>query len=209
MLVPESWKDIFEPDLWHEMEELGERKIIKPHEKVVEAGKYVRISFIVISGTLKVSRLDDTGRELLLYYLHKDESCAMTFTCCMQTFPSEVNVTAEEETEYAALPIAQMDSWMMKYSSWKSFVMNTIRGRFNELLLSIDQIVFQKLDERLVNYLKTKSKVLGSNIINISHEQIAADLASSREVISRLLKKLENDNKVKLSRKQIQLLNGF
>lgn len=209
MFVPEHWKAIFEPALIKEIEITGEMKSVLPGENVIEAGSYVRIIFIVINGILRVTREDNSGRELLLYYVHGNESCAMTFTCCMQTFPSEVSVTAEEETSYIAIPIAFMDKWMMKFPSWKSYVMNTIKSRFTELLQTIDQIVFQKLDERLINYLKSKSETIDSPVLNISHEQIANDLASSREVISRLLKKLENDKKVVLSRRQIRLLGDL
>jgi CRP/FNR family transcriptional regulator len=134
------------------------------------------------------------------------ESCAMTFTCCMQQYPSEIRAIAEEDTEIMAIPVGLMDEWLVKYPTWKSFVMKTIRGRFNELLKTIDQIAFQKLDERLVHYLKEKSKANGSALINSSHEQIAGDLATSREVVSRLLKKLENDKKLLLYRNQIKLL---
>mgnify|MGYP001549167261 CR=1 FL=1 len=102
-----------------------------------------------------------------------------------------------------------MDEWLMKYPTWKSFVMRTIRNRFNELLHNIDQLAFQQLDERLVHYLKEKSKATGSTFINLSHEQIANEMASSREVISRLLKKLENDKKVLLYRNQIKLLKDL
>jgi CRP/FNR family transcriptional regulator len=124
----------------------------------------------------------------------------------MQQYPSEIKAAAEGEVELLAVPISVMDEWMSKYSTWKSFVMKTIRSRFNELLRTIDQIAFQKLDERLIYYLKEKSKSTGSALLNLSHEQIANDLASSREVISRLLKKLENDKKLLLYRNQIKLL---
>jgi CRP/FNR family transcriptional regulator len=99
-----------------------------------------------------------------------------------------------------------MDEWLVKYPSWKSFVMKTIRYRFHELLNMVDQIAFQKLDDRLVYYLKEKSKATGSQLLNLSHEQIANDLATSRVVISRLLKKLENDKKLLLYRNQVRLL---
>jgi CRP/FNR family transcriptional regulator len=102
-----------------------------------------------------------------------------------------------------------MDKWMSKYPSWKSFVMRTVQNRFHELLKTIDQIAFQKLDERLVNYLKDKEKSAGSPLLNISHEQIANELATSREVISRLLKKLETDKKLLLYRNQIRLLKDM
>jgi CRP/FNR family transcriptional regulator, anaerobic regulatory protein len=105
-----------------------------------------------------------------------------------------------------AVPISVMDEWLVKYPTWKAFVMRTIRARFNEMLKAIDQIAFQKLDERLVTYLKEKSKLSGSAIINLSHQQVADELATSRVVISRLLKKLENDKKVILFRNQIKIM---
>ena len=130
----------------------------------------------------------------------------MTFTCCMQQYPSDIKATAETEVEYISIPIEVMDEWLVKFPTWKSFVMRTIRNRFNELLQVIDQLAFQKLDERLVHYLKEKSKATGSSLINLSHEEIATGMASSREVISRLLKKLENDKKVLLYRNQIKIM---
>ena len=137
------------------------------------------------------------------------EGCAMTFTCCMQQFPSEVQAVAEEDVIYLSIPISVMDEWIVKYPTWKSFVMRTIRSRFNELMHAIDQLAFQKLDERLVNYLKEKSKLTRSAVLNLSHTEIANDLASSREVVSRLLKKLELDGRLLLYRNQIKLLNGM
>jgi CRP/FNR family transcriptional regulator len=99
-----------------------------------------------------------------------------------------------------------MDEWMTKYSSWKRFVMNTIFNRFTELIKSIDDVAFKKMDERLANYLKEKSKVTGSSLINLSHQQIADELGTNRVVVSRLLKQLENDKKLLLYRSQIKLL---
>jgi CRP/FNR family transcriptional regulator len=127
----------------------------------------------------------------------------------MQHFPSEIRAVAEEEVEMLAVPINVMDQWIVKYPSWKSFVMKTIQNRFNELLKTIDQIAFQKLDERLINYLKEKSKATNSTLINLSHQQIAEELATSRVVISRLLKKLENEKKLLLYRNQIKLLRDL
>ena len=122
---------------------------------------------------------------------------------------SEIKAAAEGDVEVLAVPITVMDEWLSKYPTWKSFVMKTIRSRFNELLKAIDQLAFQKLDERLVHYLKEKSKSSDSALLNLSHEQIATDLASSREVISRLLKRLENDKKLLLYRNQIKLLGDM
>ena len=127
----------------------------------------------------------------------------------MERYPSEIRAIAENDVDFLAVPISLMDQWMVKYPTWKSFVMKTIRSRFNELLKTIDQVAFQKLDERLIYYLKERSRATGSSVLNLSHEQIANDLASSREVVSRLLKKLENDKKLLLYRNQIKLLKDL
>ena len=206
MKLSKIFKHLFEPELIEEIEQKGKFVSLKESEILLDIGQTVRVMPIVLSGLLKVSRLDEDGRELLLYYIGPKESCAMTFTCCMQQFPSETKLVAEEDTELLTIPITVMDEWMMKYKTWKSFILKSIRVRFNELMKTIDQIAFQKLDERLVYYLKEKSNATDSKLINLSHEQIAKDLATSRVVISRLLKKLENDNRLLLYRNQIRIL---
>ncbi len=203
------FKNVFEPELIKEFEEKVKVVDVKQGEKVISVGQTVRVIPFLLNGTLKVSRLDDKLNEVFLYYLNAMEGCAMTFTCCMQQFPSEVQAIAEEDVTYLAIPISVMDEWIVKYPTWKSFVMRSIRSRFNELMHAIDQLAFQKLDERLVNYLKEKSKLTGSTVLNLSHTEIANDLASSREVISRLLKKLELDGRLLLYRNQIKLLNAM
>lgn len=207
MIVPDSLKQQFEPELLQELEKHGKLMSAQAGDTIVDIGQTIRVMPLVLSGILKISRLDEDGNELLLYYINPGETCAMTFTCCMQQFPSEIKAVAEEDITYLAIPIAVMDQWIVKYSTWKSYVMKTIRNRFNELLRSIDQIAFQRLDERLISYLKEKSKATGSTLINLSHEQMAKELATSRVVISRLLKKLENEKRVLLYHHQVKLLS--
>jgi CRP/FNR family transcriptional regulator, anaerobic regulatory protein len=209
MNLPAQFKDLFEPELLKELEEKSKLLSLKEGEMFLDIRQAVRIIPLLLSGTLKITHMDDEGRELLLYYVNPYETCAMTFTCCMQHYPSEIKATAEDDTTLLAIPIAVMDEWLTKYPTWKSFVMKTIRSRFNELLKTIDQVAFQKLDERLVYYLKEKSRATGSSLLNLTHEQIANDLASSREVISRLLKKLETDKKLLLYRNQLKLLTSM
>lgn len=195
----------FEPGLINEIEERSKLIKLKAGEIIIDTGETVRSIPIVLKGSVKVFRVDEEGRELLLYYVNPNESCPMTFTCCMQQYPSEVKAVAEEDVELISIPISLMDEWMVKYPTWKSFVMKSIRFRFNEMLRTIDQIAFQNLDERLIKYLSEKSKTTGSSLINLSHQQIADELATSRVVVSRLLKKLENNGKVILFRNQIKL----
>ena len=205
-MITESLNTVFEPELLEEIEKKASYSSSKAGTKLISIGQTVRQVPIVLSGSVKVSRIDEDGKELLLYYLNPMESCAMSFTCCMQQFPSEIEAVAEEDSEVLFLPIAIMDEWLVKYPSWKSFVMRTIHTRFHELLKTVDQIAFQQLDERLAHYLKEKARVGGSPLLNLSHEQIATDLATSRVVISRLLKKLENQKKLLLYRNQIRIM---
>ena len=200
---------LFEPELLEQLDIKARPASVEAGQKLLNMGDTVKHIPIVLKGRLRISRMEADGRELLLYYVNPIESCAMTFTCCMQQYPSEIQAEAEEDTELLAIPINVMDEWLVKYPTWKAFVMKTIRGRFNELLGTIDQIAFHKLDERLIHFLKEKSKASGSALINLSHEQIAANLATSREVVSRLLKKLENDKKVLLFRNQLKILRDL
>lgn len=206
MNIKEHFKHIFEPELLLEMENKARLILARERTIILKEGQIIKIIPIIISGSVKVSREDEEGRELLLYYITPNETCAMTFTCCMGQRRSKIKAVAEDEVEMLAVPVGLMDKWLSKYPSWRNFVMRTIRERFNELISAIDQIAFQKLDNRLVHYLKEKSKTTRSPLINLSHEQIANELATSRVVISRLLKKMENDKKLLLYRNQIKLL---
>ena len=190
MSLIDQFEYTFEPALLKEFHDKAKPMSAKAGETILDYGQIVRFMPIIIKGVVKVSRMDEDGREILLYYVNANESCAMTFTCCMEQFPSEIKAVAEDDVELLMVPITVMDEWLMKYATWKSFVMKTIRNRFNEMLKTIDQIAFQKLDERLEHYLIEKSQISGSNVLNLSHEQIANDMATSRVVISRLLKKL-------------------
>jgi len=202
----EMFKNIFEKNLLEEIENNGLKKSYVSGEVILEVGKTIRMMPLIVKGTIKVSRIDDNSNEVLLYYVNPLESCSMTFTCCMQAKKSEIRAVAEEDVELLMLPNHFMDDWMNKYPTWKSFVMNTIQSRFEELLHVVDQIAFKKLDERLLDYLNEKVKVSGSTLLNLSHLEISRDLATSRVVISRLLKQLENQNKLLLYRNQIKIL---
>jgi len=207
--IQEIFKDIFEPGLIRDIAKQGRLQSFNTGETIMDVGQTVRFMPIILKGNIKVTRMDDEGREILLYFVSGVESCAMTFTCCMQQKSSEIKASAEEDTLVIMIPVNLMDEWIVKYPTWKSFVMQTMMQRFNELLKTIDSIAFQKLDERLIQYLKDRSKAAGSSLLNVTHQQIADELATSRVVISRLLKKLENDNKILLYRNQIKLLKAM
>ena len=162
----------------------------------------------ILSGSVKILRADSEGREALLYYLGGLDSCAMSLSCCLDRRQSEITAIADEKTKLIAVPVEKIDEWITKYATWRQFVFMTYQKRFEDLLGVIDQIAFQKLDERLLGLLNRKSKQCGCSVFNITHEELGQELATSREVISRLLKQLERLGRVKLSRNKIELIDA-
>ena len=204
-----SFDSIFEPALVKEIHQFGEVKYFREGDIIMDYGKYIRMMPLITKGTVKVYRLDENGNEILLYYLASNESCSMAYSCCVEAKKSEVKVIAEDEVELIAIPHTKLDEWLCKYPSWKNYIMRSFNDRFLELLKSIESIAFHKLDERLIAYLKEKQRLSGSSVIKASHYLIADELATSRVVVSRLLKQLENNKKIILYRNEIKLLPSF
>ena len=201
-----SLNSVFEPALLNELQRFGELKYFKEGDIIMDYGKYIRMMPIVVSGTIKVFRKDQQGKEILLYYLSSNESCSMAYSCCVEAKKSEVKAIAEDDVELIAIPNIKLDEWLCKYPSWKNYIMRSFNERFLELLKSIESIAFHKLDERLIAYLKEKQRLSGSSVIKTSHNLIAEELATSRVVVSRLLKQLENDGRILLYRNEIKLM---
>lgn len=205
-LLLKNYSEIAERGLQEEIVQVGRLMSFRAGEIIMDFGSYVRMIPLVVKGSIKVVREDDEGREIFLYYLQPGEACSMSFTCCMMNKKSEIRTVAEDDTEIIAIPIRYMDEWMTKYQSWKNFVMRTYDTRMNELIRTIDDIAFRKMDERLLLYLEKKAEALGGKTINATHQEIAYDLNASREAVSRLLKQLEKDGMVKLGRNKIELV---
>ena len=201
-----NFSSIFEAGLIQEMQESGEIMQFKEGDLVMDYGRYIRMMPLILKGTIKVLRMDENGKEILLYYLSSTESCSMAYSCCMEAKKSEVRAVAEEDVEIIAIPHEKLEEWLCKYPSWKNYIMRSFNERFLELLRSIESIAFHKLDERLIAYLKEKQRLTNSSVIKASHYQIADELATSRVVISRLLKQLENDKRIILYRNEIKVL---
>jgi CRP/FNR family transcriptional regulator len=207
--LKEKFQSFFEPKLIDEIMSIGNIMKFNEGDVIMDYGKKIKFMPLILSGSIRVMRKDEEDRELLLYYLSSNESCAMAYTCCMEARKSEIKAIAEDHVELIGIPHEKLDEWLAKYPSWKSYIFNSFTQRFNELLKSIESIAFHKLDERLVKYLKNKTKVSGKSSIQLSHHQIAEEMGTSRVVISRLLKQLENDKKLILYRNEIKLLSSF
>lgn len=205
-MILENLKNIFEPQLLEEIGQHGVLQSFKEGELIMDYGKYIRMMPIIIKGTVKVYRLDENGNEILLYYLSSNESCSMAYSCCVEAKKSEVKAIADDDVELIGIPHEKLDEWLCTYPGWKNYIMRSFNERFIELLKSIESIAFHKLDERLIAYLKEKQRLSGSSVIKASHYMIADELATSRVVISRLLKQLENSKRIILYRNEIKLL---
>lgn len=200
------FKGLFEFELLKELQSVGNYVELEEGATLMRAGGYIRTVPIILSGSIKIMRSDNDGREMLLYYLGGMDSCAVSLTCCLQSKVSDINAIVEEKTKMITIPVEKVEEWMCKYSSWKQYVFQTYQKRFDDMFETIDSIAFQKLDQRLMNLIKKKNKVANARILYTTHEDLANELATSREVISRLLKQLEKIGKVKLSRNKIELL---
>lgn len=205
-ILEEHFANFYEKELQEEILALGKEMIIPPGELLMDIGKTIKSMPLVVRGLIKILREDEKGNELFLYYLEGGNTCAMSLTCCLQSQKSKIRAISEEETHLILLPVEKMDEWMIKYKSWKNFVMSSYANRFEELLQTIDLIAFHKMDERLLHYLYEKSNAYRKRVFSITHKEIAIEMNSSREVISRLLKQLEKMGKIKLGRNKIELI---
>lgn len=172
-------------------------------QELIREDQYIRSFPIVINGLIKVCRTDESGNELLLYYLRPGEVCTVSLTCCMDRTRSRVKALTEEDSEAILIPVELLDSWMTRYQTWKEYVMRSIQMRFDELLNVLDSIAFLKMDERLEKFFLDRYKNTRTTIYEGSHQDVAMALNTSREVISRLLKQMERAGLIKLSRGKI------
>ena len=172
---------------------------------MMKTGQYFKSSMLIIDGKVKLYREGEDGNEFFMYFLEGGSACALSMICATRNQASQIMAVAVEKTEVVMIPIQYMDELMTKYKSWYYFVLETYRSRFEELLFVIDNIAFKNMDERLEFYLKQQAEKFGKDL-NLTHQQIANDLNSSREVISRLLKKMEKSNFLILHRNQIEMI---
>lgn len=204
--LKEEYGHLFEQELINEIVQVGTFKEVPEGFKLMDIGQYVKGMPLLVSGAIKVLRDDNEGDELLLYYLEKGDTCSMTLTCCMGDAKSEIRAIAETDAKLIMVPIQKMEEWTAKYKSWRNFVFESYHNRLNELLHTLDSIAFDKMDMRLIGYLKEKARINKEDTIHNTHQEIAYELHSSRVVISRLLKKLEQMGKIELHRNYIKIL---
>lgn len=192
-----------EEELYDEVMKHAAIKEVKAGDTLLRVGQPIRSTMLILDGIVKLYREDDTGKEFFIYQLNAGQACSLSFVCATRQETSEVLAKALTDATVLSIPLEYMDQWLGKYKSWYQFVISSYRDRFEELLKTIDAIAFANLDERLEYYLEKQVKNLGP-LLKMTHQDIANDLNSSREVISRLLKKMEAKNWLIIHRNAIE-----
>jgi CRP/FNR family transcriptional regulator len=206
----ESIENIIEfkssPKIIEKLYAYGKQKVFNEGDIILNEDEYIRAIPIVTKGSIKVIRTDEDGREILLYYISAGESCIMSLLGGMHQDTCKVKAIAEEECEILFVPVDKVSSLIKEYPEWLDYIFRLYHKRFEELLDVVNAVAFKKMDERLLNMIKLKSKLSKSNIISITHEQLANELGTARVVVSRLLKQMEDEKLVILGRNKITLV---
>ncbi len=197
---------LFEDDLLKEINNIAIHKSFKANTTIIDVNSYITSIPLLLNGAIKILREDKEGDELVLYYIERGDTCAMTLSCCSGLTKSKIKAIAETDIELLMIPKEKMSEWLSKYKTWQEFILQSYHSRLDEFIEAVDTIAFLNMDQRLFKYLKDKAMVTNNDEITGTHQQIANDLNTSRVVISRLLKALEKDGKIKLQRNQIKVL---
>ena len=196
----------FSNELIQDIQKNASIQSFKAGDVIMRTGQYINYTMLITKGQLKVFREGENGGEFLMYYLQPGQACAVSMICATKSQTSQIMAKAVDDVELIMVPLSLMEKWMMEHRTWYEFVIFTYRIRFEELLEVVDSIAFRAMDERLEFYLKRHSDACGCKDLKLSHQEIATELNTSREVISRLLKKMEQRELVKLHRNHIELL---
>ncbi len=207
--LKQALPNLTDPKLLDRLLEKGQFSTFEPGKTLMEPGQFIKAVPLVLEGSIKIMRVDEDGKELFLYYLEAGETCALSLTCCSAARPSEIKAIVEEKASLLFIPIQVHEQLVDEFKQWKEFVSSTYQHRFQEMLTVLDAVAFKRMDERLMSYIVTKMKQLKSNELHTTHQEIANELGTAREVISRLLKQLEKKKWIELGRNVIYIRDDF
>ena len=199
-------QQLFGTEFGRELTASGDIKLFKTGSVILDMDAYVNYIPLVTSGSIKVIRTEEDGRELLLYYITPGESCISSILSGIKQDTSKVKAVVEKDAEILMISIDKAKLWLRKYPEWTDFIFSLYQKRFEGLLEVVNSVAFQKVDARLLSLLHQKSKLYGSKELMVTHQQLADELGITREATSRVLKQMEKDGEIKLSRNKIVLL---
>ena len=204
--LSEYYSNVFEKDLIEEIIQVGFIDKYKQGEILVDIGENMSHIPLILNGAVKIIRQEKQGDELVLYFLEKGDTCAISFINCINRKESIFKAVVENDTEAIFLPVEHIDDWLAKYKSWRHFIIDSYHFRLIEMVESIDGLAFMNMNQRLLKYLSDKAKINQDIDLNITHQEIADDLNTSRVVVTRLLKQLHTDGKVYSTRNKVKVL---
>lgn len=196
-----------EQDLMEEILKVVFIHEVEEGELLIDIGETIENMPLLVEGSMKIVREDEEGHEIFLYYVSAGNTCAASITSGFGGQKSNIRAIVEEKATFLAIPIKYVELWMAKYAAWRHFILNTYNAKFEEVLKVVDLLAFKKMDDRIANYLHEKSETHHSKILKLSHQDIAVDLNTSREVVSRILKQMEKSGQITIGRGQLTLLN--
>ena len=197
---------LFDEGLMEKISEVGIIKEFRKDDIIIDIGQDLNYIPLLLEGNIRIIREDDSGHEILLYVLEHGDTCAMSLICCMKKSKSKIRASADKNSKVILIPVHYMTEWFNQNENWRNFILQSYQIRFNEMLETIDTLAFMKMDERIYKYLIDQVKLNANNVLNITHQKISEDLNTSRVVVSRLLKQLEDEKKIKTGRHKIKVL---
>lgn len=201
--LTENYSLIFEKELIDEIVEIGNLQSLTAGEQLIDIGDEMTHIPLIVEGVIKIIREDENGEEIALYFLEKGDTCAISFVNCINRSKSMFRGVVTRDTEGVFIPVNKVDEWLQKYGSWRRFIIDSYHFRLIEMVESIDRLAFLNVEKRLYKYLIDKSNIMKDNVLIITHQEIAKDNHTSRVVVSRLLKRLENDGQITIRRNRI------
>lgn len=205
-VLSENFPIFTEPELVEEIMKVGFIHEVEEGEILIDIGETIVDMPLLIAGSIKIIREDEEGNEMFLYYVNAGNTCAASLTSGFGNQKSTIRAIVEERATFLAIPVKFMDAWMAKYPSWRNFILNTYNNKFEEVLKVVDLLAFKRMDDRITKYLQEKAQLHHSKIVKLSHQEIAIDLNTSREVVSRILKQMEKSGQIRIGRGQLELL---
>ena len=206
-VLADNFPMLEEPELINQILKVAHIRVVEEGELLIDIGETIENMPLLVEGSIKIIREDEDGHEMFLYYVNAGNTCASSLTSTIANHKSNIRAIVEERATFLAIPTKYVDEWMVKYKSWRHFIINTYNVKFEEVLKVVDLLAFKKMDDRIVNYLHEKAATHHSNKVQLSHQEIAYDLNTSREVVSRILKQMEKAGHLKIGRGQLELLD--
>lgn len=202
----DCYSEIFEKELIDKIVQVGHFDKIKSGELLIDIGSDMTHIPLILEGVVKIIRKKENGEEIVLYFLERGSTCAISFVNCINNEKSIFKGIVETTIEAVFLPVEYIDEWLAKYKSWRHFIIDSYHFRLLEMVESIDGLAFMKMHQRLLKYLTDKVKISDNSDLKITHQEIADDLNTSRVVISRIIRQLHNENKIYSTRNKIRVL---